>query len=159
MTVVETEPPTVHRGEADLPFVSLGDGTELQLVQVDLGAGIWVLRNRFHAGTTIQRHKHTGAVYAFTQAGSWHYLESPEAVNTAGSYLYEPAGSTHTLHVPETNTELTEVAFTIHGANLNLDDEGNVDLVIDAAFVLGFYQLLCAEQHDLADPPVIVVGG
>ncbi len=159
MTVIETEPPTIHRGEADLPFVDLGDGTLLQLLQVDLASGVWVIRNHFSPGTTIQRHKHTGHVYAFTQTGSWHYLESPEAVNTAGSYLYEPAGSTHTLHVPPTNTGVTDVWFTIHGANLNLRDDDSVELVIDAHAVLAFYQALCADEHGITDPPVIVIGG
>jgi 2,4'-dihydroxyacetophenone dioxygenase len=157
MTMTETAPPTIHRGQDDLPFVDLGDGTLIQVLQVDLAQGIWIIRNKFAPGTTIQTHKHTGHVFAFTQAGSWHYLESPEAVNTAGSYLYEPAGSTHTLHVPETNEGETDVWFTIYGANLNLDDEGNVELVIDAHLVLSLYRTFCAEQADVDDPPVIVI--
>ncbi len=48
-------------------------------------------------GVTIQRHKHTGEVLAFTIRGAWKYLEYPE-VNTAGSYLFEPAGSIHTAY-------------------------------------------------------------
>jgi 2,4'-dihydroxyacetophenone dioxygenase len=106
---------------------------------------------------TVQTHKHTGHVYAFTQSGSWHYLESPEAVNRAGSYLYEPAGSVHTLHVPDTNTGDTDVWFTIHGANLNLDADGNVEMVIDAHMILPFYVAMCAEQHGVDDPPVVVI--
>lgn len=113
MSIVETAPTAIHRGEDELPFVDIGDGTLLQLLQVDLAQGVWVVRNRFAPGTTIPTHKHTGHVFAFTVAGSWHYLESPEAVNRAGSYLYEPAGSVHTLHVPEGNTEVTDVWFTI----------------------------------------------
>ena len=105
----------------------------------------------------MQTHKHTGHVYAFTQRGSWHYLESPESVNRAGSYLYEPAGSIHTLVVPETNDEVTDVWFTIHGANLNLDADGNVEMVIDAHGMLPFYQDLCAEQFGMQDPPVVVI--
>ena len=43
-----TEAPTaLHRGEADLPFVDLGDTGLLQLLQVDLANGVWVVRNRF----------------------------------------------------------------------------------------------------------------
>jgi 2,4'-dihydroxyacetophenone dioxygenase len=156
--MLDAAPETVHRGIGDLPFVELGDGTLLQLLQVDLATGIWVVRSRFPAGTTIQTHRHTGHVYAFTLAGSWHYLESPEAVNEPGSYLYEPAGSVHTLHVPATNTELTDVWFTIHGANLNLDGDGNVVSVVDAAVILSVYRHLCAAPHGLAEPPVIVLG-
>ncbi|MDH4170278.1 MAG: 2,4'-dihydroxyacetophenone dioxygenase family protein [Acidimicrobiia bacterium] len=156
MSMTETAPPTIHRGEADLPMVDLGDGVGLQLLQVDLAQGIWIVRNHFQPGTTIQTHKHTGHVYAFTQTGSWHYLESPEAVSTAGSYLFEPAGSVHTLHVPETNDGVTDVWFTICGANLNLRDDGSVETVIDAHGILPFYRLVCAE-NGVEDPPVIVV--
>jgi quercetin dioxygenase-like cupin family protein len=157
MAAVIAEPLTIHRGEGDLPFVDIGDGSLLQLLQVDLANGVWVVRNRFAPGAQIQTHKHTGHVYAFTQSGSWHYLESPDEVNTAGSYLYEPAGSTHTLTVPESNTEVTDVWFTIHGANLNLGADGNVELVIDAHLILPLYQAMCAEQHGVEDPPVVVI--
>ena len=157
MSVTDTAPTAIHRGEDDLPFVDLGDGTTLQLLQVDLANGVWVIRNHFAPGTTLPIHKHTGQVYAFTQRGSWHYLESPEALNTAGSYLYEPAGSTHTLHVPDSNTEVTDVWFTIHGANLNLDADGNVEMVIDAHGMYELYKIFCAEQFGMPDPPVVVI--
>lgn len=158
MTAVSDQAPTaIHRGESSLPFVDIGEGATLQLLQVDLATGVWVIRNRFQPGYTVPTHKHTGHVYAFTQTGSWHYLESPEAVNTAGSYLYEPAGSVHTLHVPASNDGATDVWFTIHGANLNLDAEGNVEVVIDAHGILPFYRILCAEQFGVDDPPVVVI--
>jgi len=157
MSLIETAPTAVHRGEDQLPFVDLGDGTTLQVLQVDLAAGVWVIRNRFAPGTTVQIHQHTGHVHAFTQTGRWHYLESPEAVNRAGSYLFEPAGSVHTLHVPADNDGPTDVWFTIHGANLNLDASGAVEMVIDAAMILELYRALCEQQHDLPDPPVIVI--
>jgi hypothetical protein len=51
------------------------------------------------------------------------------------------------------------VWFAIHGANLNLDADGNVELVIDAHGILDFYRALCAEHHGMADPPVVVIGG
>jgi 2,4'-dihydroxyacetophenone dioxygenase len=157
MSLTESAPTALHRAEADLPFVDLGDAGLLQLLQVDLANGVWIIRNLFKPGLTLQIHKHTGHVHAFTQSGSWHYLESPEALNTAGSYLYEPAGSVHTLHVPADNEGTTDVWFAIHGANLNLDAAGNVEMVIDAGFMLDFYLALCAEQHGVTDPPVIVI--
>ena len=116
-----------------------------------------MIRNRFVPGTTVQTHRHTGSVYAFTVSGAWHYLEGPDDVNMAGSYLFEPANSVHTLHVLDDNEGMTDVWFTIHGANLNLDAEGRVEYVIDAATVLAFYRAACAEQHGLPDPPVLVV--
>lgn len=156
----EGAPTAIHRAEADLPFVDIPGTGQLQLLQVDLAQGVWVVRNRFPAGVTIPRHKHTGSVYAFTRSGSWHYLESPEAVNRAGSYLFEPAGSVHTLHVPESNgDEITDVWFTIFGANLNLDDNGNVEVVVDAHAILELYRIFCAQEHGIENPPVIVIGG
>jgi quercetin dioxygenase-like cupin family protein len=145
MTTLEV-PKATHRGEDELPFVALGDGTHLQLLQVDVEAGLWVIRTKFEAGVTIQTHKHTGEVFAFTISGSWKYLEYPE-VNTAGSYLYEPAGSVHTLTVPAENDGLTDVWFAIYGANLNLAADGvTVESVIDAGAVRDFYFALCEAE-------------
>jgi hypothetical protein len=152
MTVTEL-PRAIHRGVDDLPFVPLGDGSELQLLQVDIEQGLWVIRTRFTAGMAVQTHKHTGEVFAFTIAGRWKYAEYPE-VNTAGSYLYEPAGSVHTLIVPEDNDEITDVWFAIYGANLNLDADGNVEMVIDAGLIRDFYFAAC-EQAGLPRPDVV----
>jgi 2,4'-dihydroxyacetophenone dioxygenase len=146
-------PMALHRGETDLPFVDLGDGSELQLLQCDVEAGLWVIRTRFRPGYQVQTHKHTGEVFAFTLSGSWRYAEYPE-VNTAGSYLFEPAGSIHTLIVPEDNTEVTDVWFAIRGANLNLDEAGNVTAVLDAALIRDFYLGAC-EAQGLGRPAVI----
>ena len=154
MTMIQEAPTAIHRGEDDLPWVDLGEGIELKVLQVNVNAGLWVIRNRFAPGAAVQIHKHTGQVFAFTQSGSWKYAES-EYVNTAGSYLYEPAGSVHTLIVPDTNTEPTDVWFTIYGANLNLDADGNIDIVIDAGLILEVYRGMCA-AIGRADPPVIV---
>ena len=160
MTITDEDAPSaLHRSQHDLPFVDIGPSGLLQLLQVDLANGVWVVRNRFPAsGATLQTHRHTGHVHAFTQSGSWHYLESPEAVNGAGSYLFEPAGSTHTLHVPA-GAEETEVCFTISGANLNLAADGSIESVLDAPAILDAYRALCEAQHGLGDPPVVVVGG
>jgi 2,4'-dihydroxyacetophenone dioxygenase len=157
VTTIENAPSAILRREEELPFVNIGDGSLLQVLQVDLANGVWIIRNKFAPGMTVQKHKHTGSVYAFTTAGAWHYLESAEAVNVPGSYLYEPAGSVHTLHVLDDNTELTDVWFTIHGANLNLNAEGNVDYIIDAHSVYEFYLAACASEHGLENPPVVVI--
>lgn len=159
MSDVATRPAAILRRTEDLPLVDAGNGTRLQLMQVDLAAGVWTLRTTFEPGTTIRTHRHTGAVHAFTITGRWHYLEYPDDVNAPGSYLFEPAGSVHTLHVPAANTEVTDVFFIIHGANLNLDDAGNVESITDAHTVLASYRALCAQQHGVTDPPVVVLSG
>jgi len=153
MTAPNDVPRAIHRGEDELPFIAVGDGSHLQLLQADEEVGLWVVRTRFEPGVTIPRHKHTGPVYAVTFSGRWKYVEYPE-VNTAGSYLYEPAGSIHTLTVPTDVDGLTDVWFAIYGANLNLDDDGNVTSVIDAGFIKEFYFAMCEEQK-LPRPNVI----
>lgn len=147
-------PTAILRHAEDLPFVDLGDGSTMQLLQVDVETGLWIIRTKFSPGMTVDTHKHTGTVYAFTMSGSWLYLEYPDSINVAGSYLFEPAGSVHTLHVPESNTEVTDVVFVIHGANLNLDDDGSVTAVIDAGTVRDFYVVMC-ESLGLPNPPVV----
>jgi quercetin dioxygenase-like cupin family protein len=137
-------PSALHRAHDELPFVTFFDGLDFQLLQASVEQGLWVVRTHFKPGLTIPTHRHTGEVFAVTFSGSWRYLEYPE-VNAAGSYLFEPAGSQHTLHVPASNTGITDVWFAIRGANLNLDEQGNVASVWDATFMIETYLDLCAK--------------
>lgn len=146
-------PTAEHRSEQELPFVPFTDGVVFQLMQADIDLGLWVVRTKFDPGTTIQRHRHTGMVFAYTTTGAWRYLEYPE-INTSGSYLYEPAGSIHTLHVLADNDAPTDVFFAIYGANLNLDDDDNVEAVLDAGTVRDLYLGEC-EKAGLARPNII----
>ncbi len=148
----------IHIGENDLPFVEIGDGSTIQLLQVDLNIGLWVVRTRFQPGYQVTKHYHTGSVFAVTLAGSWYYTEYPDYVNTKGSYLYEPAHSVHTLTVGADNTEVTDVWFAIYGANVNIDGDGNVVGITDAQSILQAYRGLCAAQG-LDYSKVIVNGG
>ncbi len=151
MTDTLTE--AVHLGEEDIPWVDTGVGLELKLVQADIGAGLWIVRNRLTPGTVVQKHKHTGQVFGYTLSGAWKYAEYPY-VNRAGSFLYEPAGSIHTLTVLDDNTEPTDVWFQIYGANLNLDADGNVESITDAGSIYEAYMMLC-EAQGLGRPNVL----
>ena len=151
MTPTTTE--AFHLGEEEIPWVDTGTGVELKLVQVDIEAGLWIVRNRFVPGAMVQTHKHTGQVFGYTLSGAWKYAEYPY-VNRAGSFLFEPAGSQHTLVVPDDNTEPTDVWFQIHGANLNLDADGNVESITDAAGIYQAYMALC-EARGLDRPNVL----
>ena len=144
---------TIHRGDEELPWVDAGSGIGLKVMMVRDDDGLWIIRNRFEPGVVIQTHRHTGPVYAHTLSGAWKYVEYPE-VNRAGSFLYEPAGSVHTLTVPDDNTETTDVWFQIHGVNLNLDADGNVESITDGAGVLAAYYALC-EAQGLPRPNVV----
>jgi len=140
----------VHRGAEDLPFVEIGDGNKLKVIQVDAGLGLWIVENIFQAGYEVPTHKHTGPVYAYTTSGAWKYKEYGY-VNRAGSFLFEPAGSTHTLQCIEDDTH---VWFQMYGSNLNLDADGNVESVFDGAGTLEVY-LLLAEAEGYDRPNVI----
>ncbi|MCY4666211.1 MAG: 2,4'-dihydroxyacetophenone dioxygenase family protein [Acidimicrobiaceae bacterium] len=152
-TVAAAAAATIHRGEQELPWADAGHGIELKVLMVRDDDALWIVRNRFAPGAAVQTHRHTGPVYAHTLSGAWHYLEYPE-INRAGSFLFEPAGSVHTLAVPVDNTEPTDVWFQIHGVNLNLDPDGNVESITDGPGVLAAYYALC-ETQGLPRPNVV----
>ena len=146
-----TIPPAIHFGADDLPFVDIGDGSKLKVLQVDRASELWIVENVFQAGYVVQKHRHTGPVYAYTTSGAWRYQEY-DYVNRAGSFLFEPTGSTHTLECVEDDTH---VWFQMYGQNLNLDADGNVESVFDGPGTLEGYYLL-AEAEGLPRPNVLV---
>ncbi len=152
MAITELNAPeAVHIGTDDLPFVEIGGGNMLRVLQVNEKEGLWIIENIFQKGFTVQTHRHTGPVWGYTVSGGWKYKEY-DYVNRAGSFLYEPAGSVHTLECIEDDTR---VWFHMYGVNLNLDDEGNVESVADGAGSLAFYLAMC-EQQGLGRPPVVI---
>lgn len=144
-------PEAVHIGDDELPFVDIGDGSLLKVLQVRPKEGLWIIENCFKAGYEVDTHKHTGPVFGYTRSGAWKYKEY-DYVNRAGSFLYEPAGSVHTLTCIEDDTR---VWFQMYGSNINLDADGNITSVVDGALTLEFYLALCAEMG-VPNPPVIV---
>lgn len=133
---------SVHIGADDLPFVDIGDGSLLKVIQVKPQEGLWIVENIFKAGYEVDTHRHTGPVYAYTRAGAWRYKEY-DYVNRPGSFLYEPAGSEHTLQAVEDDTQ---VWFQMYGSNINLDADGAVTSVVDGQLTLDFYLAMCEEQ-------------
>ena len=69
MTMLEI-PTAIHRADDELPWVDIGDGSLLKVLQIKEREGLWVIRNRFMPGYKVQTHKHTGPVYAFTSTGA-----------------------------------------------------------------------------------------
>src|SRR5205085_2594845 len=83
-------PTAVHVGAADLPFVDIGGGNLLKVIQVKEREGLWIVENVFMNGFEVPTHRHTGPVWGYTVSGAWKYKEY-DYVNRAGSFLYEPA--------------------------------------------------------------------
>ena len=144
-------PEAVHFAADDLPFVDIGDGSLLKVIQVKPEEGLWIIENIFRAGYEVDTHKHTGPVYGYTRSGAWKYKEY-DYVNREGSFLYEPAGSVHTLQCVADNTR---VWFQMYGSNINLDADGNITSVVDGAMTLEFYLAMCADLG-LGTPPVLI---
>ena len=151
MTLTENAPTAVHIGADELPFVDIGDGNKLKVIQVKVNEGLWIVENIFQKGYVVQTHKHTGPVYAYTTSGAWKYAEY-DYVNRAGSFLYEPAGSVHTLECLEDNTRAW---FQMYGVNINLNDDGSVDSITDGPGTLAAYYALCEAQG--FDRPNVIV--
>ena len=146
-----TAPEAVHLGQDDLPYIDIGDGSKLRVLQDKPKEGLWIVENIFQAGYEVETHKHTGPVWGYTRSGAWKYKEY-EYVNRAGSFLYEPAGSEHTLQCIEDDTQ---VWFQMYGSNINLDADGNITSVVDGAGTLEYYLAVCAEMG-LPRPNVLV---
>tara|TARA_R110002111_G_scaffold102057_3_gene158015 strand:- start:347 stop:793 length:447 start_codon:yes stop_codon:yes gene_type:complete len=144
-------PEAVHIGRDDLPYIDIGDGSKLRVLQVKAGEGLWIVENIFQAGYEVETHRHTGPVWGYTRSGAWKYKEY-DYVNRAGSFLYEPAGSVHTLQCIEDDTQ---VWFQMYGCNINLDADGNVTSIMDGTGTLEYYLAVCAEMG-LPRPNVLV---
>ena len=151
MALIDSAPHAVHIGGDDLPFVDIGEGSLLKVIQVKEKEGLWIVENIFQAGYEVQKHRHTGPVWGYTTSGAWKYKEY-DYVNRAGSFLYEPAGSVHTLECIEDDTH---VWFQMYGSNLNLDEKGNVTSVIDAQTTVAFYLAACKAQG-FGEPGVLI---
>ncbi len=149
--IVDHPSPSMHVGADELPFVDLGDGNMLKVIQVFRTENVWITENIFQHGFVSPKHLHTGNVWGHTTSGSWKYTES-DFINRAGSFLYEPASSAHTLEVLEDDTR---VRWHIHGANLNLDANDEVVSIMTGEARLAYYLELCEEQG-FGRPPVIV---
>ena len=145
-------PEAIHIGNDDVPFIDIGDGSKLRVLQVNVGEGLWIIENIFQNGYEVQTHRHTGPVYGYTTSGAWKYKEY-DYVNRAGSFLYEPASSEHTLQCIEENTR---VWFQMYGSNINLNEQGEIDSIVDGPMTLEFYYAMC-EAEGLPRPNVLVI--
>ncbi|HCF9805917.1 2,4'-dihydroxyacetophenone dioxygenase family protein [Pseudomonas aeruginosa] len=142
--------------ESDLPWVNLPDGSNIQLLHVDLNQNLWIVRTRMNRGFGVDTHYHTGPVFAVTLSGEWFYEEYPDKVNKAGSYLYEPAHSVHSLRVAADAGEITDVWFAIFGSNVDIDEKGDVIRIIDAKGMLTFYRAVCALEGKNCDKLIVI---
>ena len=143
MANLMTGAPVGHVDDASVPWMD-GGNHEYKLLRAERATGWRVIRILFPPGFRAPRHRHTGHSYGYTVSGAWGYEEYGSRY-TAGSLIHEPAGSVHTLVVPDDDTEPTDVVFTSCGANLTLDDDGNVIAITDTESLLDEYYRRCDE--------------
>jgi 2,4'-dihydroxyacetophenone dioxygenase len=122
-------------------------GGTFALLQVDPLSGVWVVRSRLPAGSTVQTHLHSGPVTAVTLAGHWSY---PDANVTCGpgDYLVEEAATVHSLVVHDQDVD---VLFTVAGSITYFDDQRKVERIEDWRTVASEYAEGCAALGLKAD--------
>ncbi|MCV7354317.1 2,4'-dihydroxyacetophenone dioxygenase family protein [Mycolicibacterium fluoranthenivorans] len=142
----------------DIPLIknALGPGIHFKPLRFDLEAGRWVVLAIFEPGSRVPLHYHTGIAEGYTLSGSWHYLEYPDQLQTAGSYLFEPGGSVHTFVCPESNTEDTVLLTWVEGANINFNEDGSFHSILDAVSGTHLVEVLGEAQHL---GPITYIGG
>ncbi len=84
--------------------------------------GFYINYLRVRGTGVLSRHRHNGAVHAFTCRGRWRYLEH-DWVAGPGDYAFEPPGETHTLVVPEGVEEMVTL-FHVTGGYVYVDPYG-----------------------------------
>lgn len=84
--------------------------------------GSYINYLRVRGAGVLSRHRHNGTVHAFTQRGTWRYLEH-DWVAHAGDYAFEPPGETHTLVIPEGVEEMITL-FMVTGGYVYVDPWG-----------------------------------
>lgn len=149
----------LHVAETELPWAPLDNvGSLYQIPIVDLNTGMYMSNVRLQPGGRFETHYHTGMILGVTKKGAWYYLEYPEILNVAGSFLVEPAASLHTLAIPDDQEGMTEASFVLNGANVNLDDQGNITTVVDAKLAMIGYKAACKKLGQSCEK-MIVIGG
>jgi 2,4'-dihydroxyacetophenone dioxygenase len=135
--------------ESDIPLIkdTVGPGIHIQVLRLDFDHNEWVVLVTFAPGTRLPLHYHSGPAEVYTLKGRWFYGEYPEQPQTSGSYLYEPGGSVHTLYVPQDNSEDTVLFVRVSGANVNFDDDGRLDSILDTVAIRSIADSSSADQN------------
>ena len=138
-SAVTDSPITTIAFAESIPWVELSPGIEMKMLRRGEGSGVYTLMNRFAPGIDIPKHRHVGAVHAYTLQGRWGYREY-DWVAEAGGYVFEPSGSIHTLYAPADATEPAIVVFVIQEALILLDENDQEFMRQDAETIDTMYR-------------------
>ncbi len=113
----------------ELPWYTLGDGIEFQLLRYSPVTGEWALFVRMQAGAKILPHIHLSAGEFFVTKGE---LKYDRGSAPAGVYGYEAVSEVHN----EARTdELTEFLFLGRGSVAYPDTTGEIQFILDWEFL------------------------
>lgn len=112
-----------------LPWHSLGEGIEFQLLRYSEITGEWALYVRMQPGARIIPHHHLSAGEYFVTRGE---LKYDMGAAPAGVYGYESIGE---VHKEARTDELTEFLFLGRGAVSYPDEGGNIQFILDWEFL------------------------
>jgi len=132
-------PLTTIADSESIPWVELSEGIEMKMLRRGEETGVYTLMNRFAPGIDIPKHRHVGAVHAYTIQGRWGYREY-DWLAEAGAYVFEPSGSIHTLYTPADATEPAIAIFVIAEALILFDENDQEFMRQDAATIDDMYR-------------------
>lgn len=112
-----------------LPWHSLGEGIEFQLLRFCAVTGRWALYVRMQPGSRILPHKHLSSGEFFVTKGELLYDVGSAAV---GVYGFEALGEVHERARAEVETEYL---FLGHGPVAYPDENGAIAYVLDHEFL------------------------
>lgn len=114
---------------SQLPWYSLGEGIEFQLLRFCAVTGRWALYVRMQPGSRILPHKHLSSGEFFVTKGELLYDVGSAP---AGVYGYEALGEVH--EVARADVE-TEYLFIGHGPVAYPAEDGTIAYVLDYEFL------------------------
>lgn len=147
MAVTTTPQVSRHVDPDALPWATWMEGLEVKILRCNIETNEYTLLVRFAPGVELPRHRHFGAVHAWTISGRWRYLEY-DWVAGPGDYVHEPAGSVHTLKVLDDNEGETVVVFMMQGGLVLLGPNDEVWMYEDAESALERYRIALEQQGE-----------
>ena len=121
--------PTIHR-DTETPWTPLAPGIEMQIFHADESSGVWTVKIRMRAGSTLPPHRHEGASEFYILEGQGVHREA--GAFEVGTYAFEPNGA---LHSPVHAEDDIVLYMTSYGPGVFLKKSGADLYTGDASYM------------------------
>lgn len=135
---------------SQIPWVPLRTGVSMRPLHFERDG--YALHLKVEPGTTITRHRHSGAVHAINLSGQRELLDTGEIVGP-GDYVYEPPGNVDSWRCH--GNEPCIVHISLKGRIDYFDDAGNIRSHSDRDTALARYLEHCAANGLAPDPRIV----